>query len=77
VIARANGTFRVVKRHSGAMLTGPRKARPDGVEPGIHNHRIHVQRQTPARWLWIPGLRQEGASRNDEGGLTAFRTSSR
>jgi hypothetical protein len=28
-------------------------------EPGIHNHRIYVQRQTPARWLWIPGLRQE------------------
>jgi hypothetical protein len=35
---RANGSCECApsrRRHSGAMPTGPRQARPDGIEPGI------------------------------------------
>jgi hypothetical protein len=42
--------FHFLHRHSGASPTGPRKARPDGGEPGISLNN-----------LWIPGSRAKGA----------------
>jgi hypothetical protein len=45
---------------SNPSFRGARSSR----EPGIHNPTFSVQ--TSAQGLWIPGLRQVGASRNDD-----------
>jgi hypothetical protein len=36
----------------------------------FENHWIHIAPREVS-WLWIPGLRQEGASRNDGGEVCA------
>src|SRR4051812_17289052 len=46
--------FEAPDRHANTVIPGRASSR----EPGIHNHESG---------LWIPGLRQRGASRNDEG----------
>jgi hypothetical protein len=60
------------RRHSGARLF--LGASPESITTIVdfENHWIHIAPREVS-WLWIPGLRQEGASRNDEGEAYAKR----
>ena len=61
-------------RNDGSSFRGARSASPESITTVLdfEHHWIHIAPQEFS-WLWIPGLRQVGASRNDDGEACARR----
>ena len=57
-----------VRGDDSSSFRGARSARPESITTvaDFENHWIHIAPREVS-WLWIPGLRQVGASRNDDG----------